>query len=148
MAKATTYIKENGKAAAVKGVKATYNKETKSYEVKATLEIAAKWYKARVNKKGEITREERVVFTCKGMSVVATRNGSKIKLSPVQIAKAESYDQESREVLEKKAKASADILKPYLLNKFNMKDMNWETLVRKLESLVAVVEVATEDIAA
>ena len=148
MAKATTYIKENGSTVAVQGVKATYDAATKSYTTKATLKVSAKWYKARVNKKGEITREERVVFTCKGMSVVATRNGSKIKLSPVQIAKAESYDQESREVLEKKAKASAEILKPYLLNKFNMKDMNWETLVRKLESLVAVVEVATEDIAA
>lgn len=141
-----TFIKSNGKAEAVKGVKAVYDAATKSYTTKATLKVSARWYKASYKKNGELSREERVVFTSrKNLAMVCTRMGKKIKFAPVPVAKRESYDAESLEALEKIAKNGFEELKKYMNAKFNLKDMNWDTLLKKIGAIAEVVEESQEE---
>lgn len=146
MAKTTTAIQANGKATAVAGVKATYDAKTKTYTTKETMKVAAYWYKATVKKNGEVSREERVVFTSrKNLAMVCTRNGKKIKFSTVPVAKRESYDAESLEALEKIAKNGFEELKKYMNAKFNLKDMNWDTMLKKIGAIAEVVEESKEE---
>lgn len=142
----TVAIEKNGKSVAVEGVKATYDAATKSYTTKATLKVSAKWYKATVKKNGEVSREERVIFTSrKNLAMVCTRMGKKIKFAPVPVAKRESYDAESLEALEKIAKNGFEELKKYMNAKFNLKDMNWDTMLKKIGAIAEVVEESQEE---
>lgn len=146
MANNTTFIQANGKAEAVQGVKASYDPKSKTYTTKATLKVAAKWYKASYKKNGEASREERVVFTSrKNLAMVCTRIGKKIKFAPVPVSKRESYDAESLEALEKIARNGFEELKKYMNAKFNLKDMNWDTMLKKIGAIAEVVEESKEE---
>ena len=142
MAKATTYIKENGKSVALEGIKASYDQESKTYKVKATMKVSVKWYKA--TKKAA----ERVVFTGdnKFYSLVCTNQGKKIKFSKKDIASLEKrVDSDKLAADMAMYEKGFNELKSYLNKKMNLKDMNWDTLLKKIGAIAEVVEESKDE---
>lgn len=143
MAKTTTAtIEKNGKSVALEGIKASYNQETKAYKVKATMKVSVKWYKA--TKKAA----ERIVFTGdnKFYSLVCTKMGKKIRFSKKDISSLEKrVDADKLAADMAMYEKGFNELKSYLNKKMNLKDMNWDTLLKKIGAIAEVVEESQEE---
>ena len=98
------------------------------------MKVSAYWYKASYKKNGELSREERVVFKgAKGMAMVCTRmNNGKIKMEQPAIARVSAKDEDTRVAYETVTKAGFNALKKYMIAKYELQNMNWETLIKKL----------------
>ena len=136
MAKSTKkVVKVSATAVAVKkgfeieGQKAVYNRELKEYTTKETFKIKAV-YKPATKKV-----QEMVVFSCKGCYLIATKSAEGIKLSAKAVAKPKKYDELELSFLEALSKDKAKALRTYLLGRYNLKTMNWDTLVEKCEPM-------------
>ena len=88
---------------------------------------------------------ERVVFTGdnKFYSLVCTKQGKKIKFSKKDISSLEKrVDADKLAADEAMYEKGFNELKSYLNKKMNLKDMNWDTLLKKIG---AIAEVVVED---
>lgn len=142
-----TFIKSNGKAEAVKGVKAVYDAATKTYTTKETMKVSACWYKASYKKNGELRKEERVVLRgSKGMAMVCTKmKNGKVRMSEPAIARIDGKDEETREAYETVTKAGFEALKKYMIAKYELQNMKWDTFLKKIGAIAEVVEESKEE---
>ena len=125
-------FEKSGKATALQGIKASYDAATKSYSKKATLNVSVKWYVATSKKC------ERVVFNSGAMAVVCTRmQNGKIRLEEKALNLVR-YDEDLAKVKEEMNTQGFKSLKGYLVKKYNLNDMNWDTLVKKIGAVAAV----------
>lgn len=143
----TVAIEKNGKSVAVEGVKATYDAATKTYTKKETMKVSACWYKASYKKNGELRKEERVVLRgSKGMAMVCTKmKNGKVRMSEPATARVAAKDEETREAYETVTKAGFEALKKYMIAKYELQNMNWNTFLKKIGAIAEVVEESKEE---
>ena len=123
------------------GVKAVYDRSAKTYTVKESLAIKAVFSPATKN------HVDMVVFTCRGCAITATEmKGGKCKLA-AKAVNLKKYDDDSREFLEVLNKEKSKAIKTLLLKKFDLKEMNWSTLVAKCEPIQPKEKKAVEAVA-
>lgn len=125
----------------IEGAKAVYNRKSKAYDVLGDLEIKARLY-------SNVKVGDRVIFTCKGCAVVATKsssNGIALSKKAVKVAK---WNKDSAEFLETINNEKAKALRKYLLTRLNLKDMKWDNLVAKCEVIPPKTAKAVENVLA
>ena len=123
------------------GVKAVYDRSTKTYTVKESLAIKAVFSPKTKN------HEDMVVFTCRGCAIIATKGKEdSCRLLPKAV-KLDKYDDDSKAFLEVLGKEKAKALRTMLLKRFNLKEMNWSTLVAKCEPIQPKEKKAVEAVA-